>query len=375
MTNIFLTGSIGGMAKIVIDAREYTSTTGRYMFRLLQYLDGLQSEHDFVLLLKPHDMDVYKYSNPRFSKVACPHKEFTLDEQFGLKKQIKNLKPDLVHFGMVQQPVWYRGKTVTTMNDLTTIRFDNPIKNPLIFKFKQQVYKWVNKRVARKATALITYSQFVKDDVVGYAGISDDKISVINLAADKISDQAEPISQLVHKQFVMYLGRPMPHKNLGRLIDAFELLRAQHPDTWLVLAGKKDANYQRIEADVQARGIKNVYFTDFVSEGQLRWLYENCAVYAFPSLSEGFGLPGLEAMLHGAPVVSSNATCLPEIYGDAAHYFDPLDVQSMADAINEVLTDKNLRQKLITAGAAQAKKYSWQRMAEQTLDAYNRSLA
>jgi glycosyltransferase involved in cell wall biosynthesis len=141
-----------------------------------------------------------------------------------------------------------------------------------------------------------------------------------------------------------------------------------------VLAGKKDANYQRIEALVQKNGTTGVIFTDFVSEGQLRWLYESCAAYVFPSLSEGFGLPGLEAMQHGAPVVSSDATCLPEIYGAAAHYFDPLDPQAMADAINEVLTDKVLRQKLVAAGGDQVKKYSWQRMAEQTLELYQQAL-
>jgi len=111
-----------------------------------------------------------------------------------------------------------------------------------------------------------------------------------------------------------------------------------------------------------------------VSEGELRWLYEHCAAYVFPSLSEGFGLPGLEAMQHGAPVVSSNATCLPEVYGDAAHYFDPLDVQAMADAINEVITDKDLRARLIAAGHTQAATYSWKRMAEQTLAVYKTAL-
>lgn len=359
------------MARIVIDAREYTSTTGRYMFRLLQYLDGLKSDHEYILLLKPADMDVYRYESPRFTKVACPHKEFTFAEQIGLKRQIQELKPDLVHFGMVQQPVFYNGKVVTTMHDLTTTRFPNPAKNALMYCFKQQVYKWVNKRVARKSDAIIAISEFTKDDVVAYTGISPEKVTVTYEAADFIPDNPEPIKDLVGKQFVMYLGRPTPHKNLERLIDAFELLRAQHPDLTLVLAGKKDANYQRIEDSVKARGIKHVYFTDFVSEGELKWLYQNCAVYVFPSLAEGFGLPALEAMAHGAPVASSNATCLPEIYGDAAHYFDPTDIQAMADAINEVVTDKNLANNLRAKGTARVAQFSWQRTAEQTLAVYN----
>jgi glycosyltransferase involved in cell wall biosynthesis len=161
---------------------------------------------------------------------------------------------------------------------------------------------------------------------------------------------------------------------LERLIDAFRLIQAQHPSLHLVLAGKLDNNYRRIRSTVEQKGMKNIVFSDFVNDAQLRWLYENCSAYVFPSLSEGFGLPGLEAMVHGAPVVSSNATCLPEIYGDAAHYFNPTDTQSIADAINEVLTDKNLRKQLTENGKRRVSLYSWQRMAAETLAVYRQVL-
>ena len=168
-----------------------------------------------------------------------------------------------------------------------------------------------------------------------------------------------------------YVGRPTPHKNLERLVEAFEILNQEREDLFLVLAGKNDKNYQRIKRLVDSKNLTSqVIFTDFVSEGQLRWLYENCQAYIFPSLSEGFGLPGLEAMIHGAPVVSSNATCLPEIYGDAAHYFNPLDVEDMAEKINEVISDNTLRQRLVKTGHAQAARYSWQKTARQTLEIY-----
>ena len=118
-------------------------------------------------------------------------------------------------------------------------------------------------------------------------------------------------------------------------------------------------------------GATDVDFLDWVSDAQLKWLYQNCLAYVFPSLSEGFGLPGLEAMLEGSPVVSSDATCLPEIYGNAAHYFDPYDIKDMATKINSVLTNKKLRDRLIETGKSQVKKYSWKKMAEQTLEVYN----
>src|SRR5581483_12311440 len=347
------------MSRIVIDAREYSSSTGRYMFRLLDNLQRLPSDHEYIVLLKPYDMELAKNDDPRFTKLECPHKEFTLDEQTGLLRQVNGLRPNLVHFGKDHQPVLYRGRTVTTMHDLTTLRFNNPSKNRLVFKLKQAVYRWVVKRVARKSNAIITPSQFTKDDIVRYAGVNPGKIQVIPLAADVITNQPEAFPGLVGKRFIMYVGRPMPHKNLGRLIEAFQKLQARHPDLNLVLAGKKDKNYANVEADAKRHGIKNLIFTGRVSDGQLRWLYENCAAYVFPSLSEGFGLPGLEAMAHGAPVVSSDATSLPEVYGEAARYFDPRDVNAMADAINQVLTDKNLRDGLIKRGYEQVKRYSW----------------
>ncbi len=111
-----------------------------------------------------------------------------------------------------------------------------------------------------------------------------------------------------------------------------------------------------------------------MSDAELKWLYENAEAYVFPSLSEGFGLPGLEAMAHGCPVISSSATCLPEVYGDAAEFFDPKDVNDMAKTIDNVLTNKKLRISLARKGKNQIKNYSWQKMAQETLDTYKECL-
>lgn len=362
------------MSSIVIDARELRTSSGRYVERLLHNLQSLDSAHDYTVLLKPNDMAGWEPNNPRFKKVACPHKEFSLAEQIALRRQVEKLNPDLVHFTFAQQPVLYAGNVVTTIHDLTTLRFNNPSKNFLVFKIKQWIYGRVIKRVARKSKQVICDTQFVKDDLSKFASISSDKITVTYLAADPINEEPDPILGLEGEKFIMYVGRPMPHKNLERLIAAFVRLKAKHPDLLLVLAGKKDANYERIEAATRRSTIKNVMFTGHISEARLRWLYENCSAYIFPSLSEGFGLPGLEAMQHGAPVVSSDATCLPEIYGDAAHYFDPTDPSAIANAIDEVISNKRLRTSLIRKGKKQAEKYSWRRMAEQTLAIYNDAL-
>ena len=363
------------MSKIVIDARESGTSTGRYIDKLIEHLHLLEPKHTVILLAKAERLEFLSTVAPKFIVVETPFKEFTWQEQIGFRRQLDGLEADLVHFGMVQQPVQYKGRVVTTMHDLTTVRFKNPTKNPAVFWAKQQVYKWVNKKAAHKSTAIITPTQFVKNDVASFTHVDPEKITVTYESADIINDTPEVVPGLENSKFLMYVGRPTPHKNLERLIEAYVELKKTHPDLKLVLAGKKDALYEAHEARAQQLGATDIVFTGFVSEGQLRWLYENTAAYVFPSLSEGFGLPGLEAMLHDAPVVSSSATCLPEVYDDAALYFNPLDVSDMTAKIGQVLDDERLARDLAARGRVQAKQYSWTRMAQQTLEAYELALS
>jgi hypothetical protein len=156
------------MKKIVIDAREWPTSTGRYVRNLVENLQEVDTDlsHRYIVLLKPKDMDAWEPKSKRFTKVACPYKEFTFfGEQIRLLWQLVRLKPDLVHFAMVQQPVLYQGSTVTTMHDLTTLRFHNPAKNRLAFKLKQSVYRVVNFIAVHKSKMIITQSEYVKDDV------------------------------------------------------------------------------------------------------------------------------------------------------------------------------------------------------------------
>lgn len=362
------------MKHLVIDARESGTSTGRYIDKLIEYLHRLHLNHDITILTKTNRLDYLQKIAPNFKVIGTPYKEFSFAEQLGFRKQISSLKPDLVHFGMVQQPLLYHGRTVTTMHDLTTTRFSNPAKNPIVFWVKQQVYKIVNVVAAHKSAHIIVPSNFVRQDVASYCHVPLSKITVTYESADVMPAGSAAYEPVKDNPFIMYIGRPTPHKNLARLIDAFVELQKTRPDLYLVLAGKKDALYAMHEQSVTERGIRNVIFTDFIPDAQYRWLLEHCLAYVFPSLSEGFGLPGLEAMLHGAAVVASNATCLPEVLGDAAHYFDPLDVKDMTSKIAEVIDNQRLRDVLIQKGKVQAAKYSWQRMAEQTLEIYEQAL-
>jgi glycosyltransferase involved in cell wall biosynthesis len=363
------------MQKIVIDARESGTSTGRYIDKLIEYLHVLKPAYDFVILTKPGRVNYIEHIAPNFSVIKTSFKEFTFEEQIGFKKQIESLNADLVHFGMVQQPILYHGRVVTTMHDLITVRFKNPSKKSLVFTVKQQVYKWVNKKVARKSLEIIVPTKFVKKDVARFTRVNPKKIIVTYESADHISDSAIPIKKLIDKRFIMYVGRPTPHKNLGVLIRAFSILQKKNPDLYLVLAGKTDVLYKKHQQDVTNKGIKHVIFTGFISDGELRWMYEHTVCYVFPSLAEGFGLPGLEAMAHGAPVASSNASCLPEVYGKGAIYFDPTDSGAVAMTVDAVINDTNYSNDLKKRGQKQLQKYSWERMAQETLEVYKRALS
>lgn len=305
--------------------------------------------------------------------VAGDFANYSIAEQTKFKTFLDTLSPDLVHFCMPQQPVAYRGKSVTTFHDLSLLRVYNSDKNWLVYHVKQLIGRWLFRRVAHTTNHIITPTDFVKQDIADTLGVPASKITRTYEAADVSIETLTPYEH-PFKQFILYVGQQSDYKNIRRLGDAHQQLLAAHPDLGLILVGKLNASARSNKAYFEQQGYTNIHFTDFISNEQRDWLYTQAAAYVFPSLTEGFGLPGLEAMGYGTPVVSSNATCLPEVYGDAAHYFDPLDTSAMARAINEVISDDTLRKSLIAKGKQNVTRYSWRRMAEQTLEIYEQVL-
>lgn len=350
---------------IVIDARIINSSTGRYIERLLFYLQDIDTKNRYTILVPTKDLDFFKPSAKNFTLKAADFKSYSFAEQIGFKKLLDDLKPDLVHFCMPQQPVLYRGKHVTTVHDLTLLQTYNSDKNWLIFHLKQLVGRFVFRHVAKSSAHIITPTKWVKNDFQKFSGISPDKITVTYEGADIFDDKIKPFKH-PFKRYLLWVGQQSDYKNIRRLGDAHQLLLEKYPDLGLILVGKMTPAHYKNKAYFESKNYQNILFTDFIEDAQRDYLFKNCAAYVFPSLMEGFGLSGLEAMGYGTPVASSNATCLPEVYGDAAHYFDPLDVHDMARAIEDVLVDKKLRQELIENGFRQLEKYSWKRMAQQT---------
>lgn len=359
---------------IAIDARIINSTTGRYVERLLHHLQQVDSENSYSILVRDKDKEYWKPTNPRFSIVVADFADYSFGEQLGLKKLLDKLAPDLVHFCMPQQPILYKGTHVTTVHDLTLLNTYNSDKNWLIFHLKQFVGHFVFKTIAKTSHTIITPTQYTKDTYAQFAGISPDKI-VVTYEAAEIGTTTSTAYEVPFEKYIMYVGQQSDYKNIRRLGDAHQKLLETHPDLGLILVGKKNASALRNEAYFTEKKYKNIYFAGFVPDEQLAWLFKQCEAYVFPSLMEGFGLPGLEAMAQGAPLVSSNATCLPEVYGDAAEYFDPLNIDDMAAAIIRILDTPSRREELIQKGSKKVREYSWRRMAEQTHGVYMNALA
>ena len=354
---------------IAIDARIINSSTGTYVERLVYYLQKIDKKNRYTILVPSKDLTFFTPSAKNFSVMAADFKNYSFAEQTAFKKFLDDLNADLVHFCMPQQPVLYKGKHVTTVHDLNLLQTYNSDKNWVIFHAKQLVGRYVFKKIGQTSAHIITPTQYVKDAYVKFAKIPASKVTVTLESADIFKDKIKPYKH-PFKKFLLYVGQQSDYKNIKRLGDAHQLLLKQYPDLGLILVGKKTKAHLKNEEYFIQKEYKNILFTGFVDDDQRDWLFANCAVYVFPSLMEGFGLPALEAMGYGAPVASSNATCLPEVCGDAAHYFDPKSPYDMARAIDDILSNKALRDDLIEKGSKQIKKYSWQRMAKQTHKIY-----
>lgn len=363
------------MSHIAIDARIINSSTGRYVERLIHYLEKIDHTNTYTILVPTKDKDFYTPANPNFSIQTVDFKNYSFAEQTGFLKFLNELNADLVHFCMPQQPILYTGAHVTTFHDLTLLNTYNSDKNWFVFHAKQLVGRFVFHRVLSTSTRILTPTWTVKRELEAFHKGIEDKVVVTYEAADKLQAGKVTPYDTPYKKFLLYVGQQSDYKNIRRLGDAHQQLLEAHPDLGLILAGRINKSAQMTKEYFEKKGYRNIHFTGFVEDDQRDWLFENCAAYVFPSLMEGFGLPPLEAMQYDAPVVSSNASCMPEVLGEAAHYFTPTEASDIARAVNDVLTDDVLRNSLIEKGKTQRGKYSWHKMAQETLDQYNVALS
>lgn len=384
---------------IGIDARFFgprAKGLGRYTQKLIEEMERIDSENQYVIFLRQENFSEYQPRNKNFKKVLADFRWYSLAEQIFMPFAIRRQKVDLMHLPHFNAPVFYFGKFVVTIHDLILRHFPTRRASALgFFKYwlKNLAYRIVIWLAVRRAKKIIVPSNYVKKDIISSFGVRSEKVAVIyegatvrpgNLPRPSLYEgEGAPLFfqrggwGALNKPYLLYVGNAYPHKNLENLIRAFEILVSDFKkDMRLVLVGEEDYFYRRLKKEVNTSILSSIeifdriIFAGFVPEDQLGNLYKNAAAYVFPSLCEGFGLPPLEAMACGVPVVSSGSTCLPEILGDAAIYFDAKNHRDMAEKINLVLSDISFRQKLIAAGFERIERYSWEKMAQETLVTY-----
>jgi glycosyltransferase involved in cell wall biosynthesis len=362
--------------KIVIDARMLHWTgIGRYTKALLDELQQIDGVNSYVVLVRRADWDIWEPSAANFTKVESNANPYSLNEQWQLFWQLRALKADVVHFTAPNTPLLYQGRRVVTIHDLTLLDFNTSHGWGLarwIRGLKQIPFRMVMANDGRLATAIITPTAYVGDQIVKRLKTKPAKVHTTLLATDPQLAAPAPLERLGELgTYIFYVGNMYPYKNIGSTIKALHELRDTYADLNLVIAGTRDLHVAELERLAKELGLEaRVKFAGYVSDGELISLYRGAAVYVNPSLSEGFGLQGLEAMAQGVPVVAARATCLPEVYGEAAQYFDPKNPVEQALVLGRVLGDATVAAQLRSAGVERLRTFSWRRMAEQTAATY-----
>lgn len=367
--------------KIAIDARMYQeSGIGRYIRNLIDKLQRLDFENEYLILLTKADFSNLEFRD-NFKKVLADFRWYGLTEQIKIPKILYNLEVDLVHFPHFNVPIFFKDKFVVTIHDLIHQHFQMrraTLHDPITYKIKQLGYKAVFKNAISKSSKILVPSNYVKELLVREWKIPAEKIVVTYEAVDgKIFTILSKMSQAkidgvmekfnINPPYIFYVGNAHPHKNVEGLIRVFRQLKEKNQQLRLILAGEDHYFWQRLKKENKHEGI---VYTGYVNDEQLVALYKNASCFVMPSFEEGFGIPLLEAMAAFCPVVSSKEGALPEVGGDAALYFDPHDLGDMRNKIDRVLKDEKLAQELIKKGQKRIKQFSWEKLAQKTLEVY-----
>lgn len=365
--------------RIVIDGRMLSWTgIGRYTLALLEGLEALDRNNEYLVLVRRNDWSRWVPSAANFTRVECDIAPYTLAEQTRLPRLLNRLAPDVVHLVTPNAAALYGGRKVVTVADLTLLDFDTSrgsVRRRLATKLKRFPFRVIFRRQVTTATHIVTLTEYVRRQLISRFGIAGTKVSAAWLAADSAhltAVDAEPVAGLEDSgPLILYVGNYYAYKNVRVLIEALALVARTLPDAKLILAGEPGEFKNALLSLAETLQVSDrVVMPGFVTDGQLKWLYRNAAVYVNPSLSEGFGLQGLEAMTQGLPVFSSAASCLPEVYGDAAVYFDPHDATELADGIVDLLERPARSVELAARAHERLAMFSWQKTTEATHRVY-----
>jgi glycosyltransferase involved in cell wall biosynthesis len=374
--------------KIVIDGRFYgleNAGLGRYTINLIKELQNIDNKNQYFVLLRKKYFDQLKVPS-NWKKISADYKHYSLAEQIKLPKLISSLRPDLVHFLHFNIPIFYKEPFVVTIHDILMHRqrgLEATTLFPLLYWIKRLAYGLVFRQAVRGSKKIITPSKAIKREVVDYYKLDPGKIAVTYEGLDEEILEGENQKKILGKYYIsnpyfIYAGNAYPHKNLKRAIEAALLLNKEREErVLLVLVSARNIFVERIEKLVKKMGAEEyVKVLDLVSDKELGVLFKNSLAFVFPSLSEGFGLPGLEAMGAGTLLIASDIPIFKEIYLDQAIYFNPYDFTSIEKSMEDVIKmEKEERKEIILASQIFIKRYSWRKMAEETLNVYKSCLS
>jgi glycosyltransferase involved in cell wall biosynthesis len=362
--------------RILIDGRLYgleNAGLGRYLTNLILELSQIDSKNEYVLLLRKKYFDLLDLP-ANWKKVLADFRHYSIKEQLILPGIIKKENPDLVHFPHFNVPVTYREKYVVTIHDLLMHKqiglSATTLPAPIYF-LKRLAYRFVFDTAVKKSFAVIVPSFAVKNELEKLYKDVSEKINVTYEGLDE-NITTSGGTKITNPYFV-YTGNAYPHKNLKRLIQAMVLLNLNRDEKInLLITSARNAFTLRVEKMIRELKAQDfVRLLGFVPDEELGNLYKNSLGLVFPSLSEGFGLPGLEAINSGTLLLASEIPVFREIYGKNAVYFNPLDFSSIEKAMRNVLEISLIERKsLIKKGQEFAKRYSWAKMAKETLKIY-----
>ncbi len=368
--------------KIALDARMYGKGFGlaRYVESLVHGLEKYPSDFSYTLYLKPESIEAYRSAGGTLEVIEAPFHWYGIEEQTKFLSIIKKGNHDLMHFPHWNIPILYHRPFVVTIHDLTMFhfpRYEATTRSYPIFWLKDKVHRYVVKHAVHHAKQIIATSQFTASDIISSLHADTKKISVV-YQAPSVSNTESAQWEEVQKRFslinpyVLYVGAAYPHKNLKRLLEAWKIVLERFPDHELVLVGNQSVCYTDLEVYIQQMNIPQVRYVGFVEDENLGLWYGHAAAVVFPSLYEGFGLPPLEAISHNTPVIASNASCLPEILGEAAYYVDPTHPEHMAQGIIDVLANDEIRSELKRAGRVQSQLFSSELFIQNTIAVYKK---
>lgn len=370
------------MKTIVIDARFFGPShtgLGRYTQSLITNLYRLKPKHQIYLLASPQATRRLKNLFPRFNSLAVKAKHYSLAEQIEIPRVIHQIKPDLVHFLHFNAPLLYSKPFIVTIHDLikhhskglaTTTQW------PFIYPFKRLGYYLTVNHAIKQSTLILTPSIAVKKDILHFFPVTPGKVIVTPEAADQIffKPVRKKIKELIPVQpYIVFTGNAYPHKNIIQLIKAVQVYRQKYQSPLqLVIITAKDAFYQRLSRHVrQLKALNCIKIKGYSSDAQIKNLYHYSTAFITPSLLEGFGLPGLEAMAAKTIILSSHRASLPEVYGRHAFYFNPEKLNEIVKVIHRAVNLKpTQRTKMINQAYLHSRSFSWEKTAQLTLSAY-----